>query len=45
MYFLGSLVVCFTVVLLALFFSYRIYKTVKATFYPSNQLPLHFKKV
>ncbi|XP_041807278.1 interleukin-10 receptor subunit beta [Chelmon rostratus] len=44
LYFLGSLVVCFTIVLLALFFSYRIYKTVKATFYPSNQLPLHFKE-
>ncbi|XP_076603524.1 interferon alpha/beta receptor 1b-like isoform X2 [Chaetodon auriga] len=44
LYFLGSLVVCFTIVLFALFFSYRMYKTVKATFYPSSQLPLHFKE-
>ncbi|XP_073329319.1 LOW QUALITY PROTEIN: interleukin-10 receptor subunit beta [Pagrus major] len=43
LYFLGSLLFCFTLVLLAIFGFYRTYKTIKTTFCPSNQLPSHFK--
>ncbi|XP_040004470.1 interleukin-10 receptor subunit beta [Xiphias gladius] len=44
LYFLGSLVICFLVMLLSLYSSFWCYKTLKATLYPSNQLPTHFKE-
>uniref|UniRef100_A0A8D3B301 Interferon alpha/beta receptor 1a-like n=1 Tax=Scophthalmus maximus TaxID=52904 RepID=A0A8D3B301_SCOMX len=44
LYFLGSLVICFLAMLLSLYSSFWCYKTLKATFYPSNQLPRHFKE-
>ncbi|KAM9850991.1 interferon alpha/beta receptor 1b-like [Aulostomus maculatus] len=39
LYFLVSLVVCFLVVFLSVLVSFRCYKTIKATFYPSILLP------
>ncbi|XP_071340719.1 interleukin-10 receptor subunit beta [Trachinotus anak] len=42
LYFLGSLVVCFLVMLFLLYSPFWCYKTLKATLYPSNQLPSHF---
>nr|XP_019955316.1 PREDICTED: interferon alpha/beta receptor 1b-like isoform X1 [Paralichthys olivaceus] len=44
LYFAGSLVTCFLVMLLLIYSSFRCYKTVKATFYPSDQLSTHFKE-
>lgn len=43
-YFLGSLVICFLVVLLSLYGSFWCCKTFKRTLYPPNQLPTHFKE-
>ncbi|XP_019731223.1 interferon alpha/beta receptor 1b-like [Hippocampus comes] len=43
-YFLGSLVMSCTVVLLLLYILFRCYKTFKATFYPLIQLPQIFQK-
>ncbi|XP_070770328.1 interleukin-10 receptor subunit beta [Enoplosus armatus] len=43
-YFLGSLVICFLVMLLSLYGSFWCYKTVKATCYPSAQMPKHLKE-
>lgn len=43
-YFLGSLVICFLVVLLSVYGSIWCCKTFKTTFYPPNQLPPHFKE-
>ncbi|TDH07150.1 hypothetical protein EPR50_G00121800 [Perca flavescens] len=42
-YFLLSLVICFLFVLVILCSFFWFFKTVKATFYPSNQLPTHFQ--
>ncbi|XP_031145549.1 interferon alpha/beta receptor 1b-like isoform X2 [Sander lucioperca] len=42
-YFLLSLVICFLLVLVIICSSFWFFKTVKATFYPSNQLPPHFQ--
>ncbi|XP_008277651.1 interleukin-10 receptor subunit beta-like [Stegastes partitus] len=42
-YFLGSLVICFVVVLLSLYGSFWCCKTFKTALYPPNQLPPHFK--
>ncbi|GLD51553.1 interferon alpha/beta receptor 1b-like protein [Lates japonicus] len=42
--FLGSLVICFLVILLSLYTFFWFYKTIKATFYPSTQIPTHFKE-
>lgn len=44
-YFLGSLVICFLVMLLSLYSSFWCYKTVKSTLCPPDQLPPHLKKV
>ncbi|XP_038575682.1 interferon alpha/beta receptor 1b-like isoform X1 [Micropterus salmoides] len=43
-YFLGSLVICFLVMLLSLYSSFWCYKTVKSTLCPPDQLPPHLKK-
>ncbi|XP_069544453.1 interleukin-10 receptor subunit beta [Brachyistius frenatus] len=43
-YFLASLVVCFLIMLISLSGSFWCCKTLKATFYPTNQLPHHFKE-
>ncbi|XP_059198576.1 interleukin-10 receptor subunit beta [Centropristis striata] len=43
LYFLGSLMICFLVVLFVVCCSYWCCKTVKATFYPSIKLPAHFQ--
>uniref|UniRef100_A0A671XSP6 Interleukin 10 receptor, beta n=1 Tax=Sparus aurata TaxID=8175 RepID=A0A671XSP6_SPAAU len=43
LYFLASLLVCFLLVLVAVFGLYRTYKTIKSTFCPTNQLPPLFK--
>ncbi|XP_023154691.2 interleukin-10 receptor subunit beta [Amphiprion ocellaris] len=43
-YFLGSLVICFLVMLLSLYGSFWCCKTFKTTLYPPNQLPTHFKE-
>ncbi|XP_026231359.1 interleukin-10 receptor subunit beta [Anabas testudineus] len=43
LYFLGSLVICFLVMLVSLSTSFWCYKTIKTTFYPSSQLPSHLK--
>ncbi|XP_022609662.1 interferon alpha/beta receptor 1b-like [Seriola dumerili] len=40
--FLASLVFCFLLMLLLLYGPFWCYKTLKATLYPSNQLPTHF---
>ncbi|KAM9347164.1 interferon alpha/beta receptor 1b-like [Symphorus nematophorus] len=42
--FLASLVICFLLVLLGMFGFFRVYKSVKDLFYPTNQLPTHFKE-
>lgn len=42
LYFLGSLVLCFLVMLLSLYTSFWCYRTLKATLYPSIQLHAHF---
>ncbi|XP_022058138.2 interleukin-10 receptor subunit beta [Acanthochromis polyacanthus] len=42
--FVGSLVVCFLVMLLSLYGSFWCCKTFKTILYPSNQLPTHFKE-
>lgn len=42
--FLGSLLLWFTLMLICVFGVFRTYKTIKTTFYPSNQLPPHFRE-
>ncbi|XP_029936773.1 interferon alpha/beta receptor 1b-like isoform X2 [Myripristis murdjan] len=44
LYFLVSLMICFLVVLLSLYGFYRCYTTLKATFFPSIQLPPHIQE-
>ncbi|XP_071402960.1 interleukin-10 receptor subunit beta [Centroberyx affinis] len=44
LYFLGSLVICFVLVVLSLYGSFRCYSTLKATLYPSIQLPTHIQQ-
>ncbi|XP_028993099.1 interferon alpha/beta receptor 1a-like [Betta splendens] len=44
LYFLASLAICFLVVLLSVFMSFWCYRIIKATFFPSDQLPQHLKK-
>ncbi|XP_029967776.1 interferon alpha/beta receptor 1b-like [Salarias fasciatus] len=44
LYFLGSLVICFLLILFALFGVFWVFKTVKATFYPVSRLPAHFQQ-
>ncbi|XP_017297557.1 interleukin-10 receptor subunit beta [Kryptolebias marmoratus] len=44
LFFLGSLLVCFLVVLLALYGSHWCYRFCKTTFFPHDQLPPHFKR-
>ncbi|XP_060944456.1 interferon alpha/beta receptor 1b-like [Limanda limanda] len=44
LYFVGSLVIFFLVMLFILYGPFWCYKTLKATLYPSNQLPPHFKE-
>ncbi|XP_060944057.1 interferon alpha/beta receptor 1b-like [Limanda limanda] len=44
LYFVGSLVIFFLVMLLILCGPFWCYKTLKAKLYPSNQLPPHFKE-
>ncbi|XP_058478504.1 interleukin-10 receptor subunit beta [Solea solea] len=44
LYFMASVVIFFLVVLLTLFCSFKCYKTLKKTLFPSNQLPLHLKE-
>lgn len=39
--FLGSMVVCFIIVL----FFYKTYRSVKGVFFSTSQLPSHFKEV
>lgn len=43
LYFLLSLVICFLVVLLYIYGFFRCFKKLKATFYPSVQLPTLFQ--
>ncbi|XP_044221797.1 interferon alpha/beta receptor 1b-like [Thunnus albacares] len=43
-YFLGSLMICFLIVLLIVYVFFRCFKTVKSTFFPSGQLPKHFEE-
>ncbi|XP_028249885.1 interferon alpha/beta receptor 1b-like [Parambassis ranga] len=44
LYFLGSLVTCFLVMFPSVYSSFWCYKTLKATLFPSHQLPMHFKE-
>ncbi|XP_034429286.1 interleukin-10 receptor subunit beta isoform X2 [Hippoglossus hippoglossus] len=44
LYFVASLVIFFLVMLLLLYSLFWCYKTLKATLYPSNQLPIHFQE-
>uniref|UniRef100_UPI003AAACD56 interleukin-10 receptor subunit beta n=1 Tax=Centroberyx gerrardi TaxID=166262 RepID=UPI003AAACD56 len=44
LYFLASLVICFMLVVLTLYGSFRCYSTLKATLYPSIQLPTHIQE-
>ncbi|KAK2839395.1 hypothetical protein Q5P01_013135 [Channa striata] len=44
LFFLGSLILCFLVILLSLYSSFWCYKTIKKTFFPSIQLPSLLKK-
>ncbi|XP_044073812.1 interleukin-10 receptor subunit beta [Siniperca chuatsi] len=43
-YFLGSLVICFLVMLLSIYCLFWCYKTIKATWYPSTQVPQYLKE-
>ncbi|KAM7407933.1 hypothetical protein PAMA_003605 [Pampus argenteus] len=44
LYFVCSLVICFLLVLFLLLIFFRCFRTIKATFFPSSQLPGHFKE-
>ncbi|XP_068185368.1 interleukin-10 receptor subunit beta [Antennarius striatus] len=44
LYFLASLIGCFVIAMPAIYGFYRVYRMVKATFYPPSQLPPHFRK-
>lgn len=40
LYFLGAMACCFIVL-----FCYKIYRSIKGVFFPTSQLPSHFKEV